>query len=266
MASTLQRFAVLDKNAAASADAGADHDGRWRRKPERARTGNEEHRYCGHKALRKIARVEVPADGSEQRYPEHDRHKNSRHLIRELLNGRLVSLRLRNQTNDLSKDRVSADFGRPHLKGAADVDRCAEHLVIRFLRHRHAFARQHRFIEARRTGDHNAVNGDLFSRPNLQNIADTHLIDRDVRFLSFSNYTRCLGAEFHQLRDRLAGLATAASLEITAKQYERCDDNAGLEVEMMLADVHSPDAVEKCSQRAERDQGVHVGGKLARLQ
>src|SRR5262245_21668630 len=83
--------------------------------------------------------------------------------------------------------------------------------------------------------------------------------------LAVADDARRLGAQFHQPFDRLAGLTAAARLAVSPEQNEFGDDGAGFEIKMLATCKHPPQAVEQGGQCAERDQGIHVGCKVASL-
>jgi hypothetical protein len=58
----LERFGVLDENAVPRGDARADHDGRRRRKPQRAGTGDDQYRHGIDERLLPVAGDAEPAE------------------------------------------------------------------------------------------------------------------------------------------------------------------------------------------------------------
>ena len=215
--------------------------------------------------MRHIAGEQIPANGRGKRNAEHHRHENPGHRVRELLDGRLVALRFGDHAHDLRQHSILADFRGAHLERARQIDGRAEYLVTGRFRDRHAFPGQHRLIDAGAALRDGAIHRDFLSGPHQQDVAGLHLLDRNVALRTALDETRGLGAEFHQLADGFAGLAPAAGLKITPKQNERRDHGPGFKIKMVAANPHAPQAVEKRRQRAERDERVHIRGKISRL-
>lgn len=93
-------------------------------------------------------------------------------------------------------------------------------------------------------------------------IADPHLLDRHVHLLTVAHYAGGLGAQAHQLTDRLAGLPLAASLQ---QLDQGDDDRRGLEVDVLSSrrDQQYHQAVQVGHGRAHRHQHVHTGHPIA---
>src|SRR5262249_6659726 len=110
-----------------------------------------------------------------------------------------------------------------------------------------------------------AVDRDFLAGSYQKDVARDDLLDRYVALLPLTDNACRFGPELDQSGDGLARLTAAARFEVAAEQDERRDNDAGLEIEMLLPAPHAPQAVEERGKRAKRDQRVHVGGEIACL-
>ena len=181
-------------------------------------------------------------------------------------------MRLLDQPHNLCQRRVGANARGPHREGALPVEGSAGHLVALALGDGHALAGEHCFIHPRFPADHLAVYGDLLPRAHEHHIAHAHRCNRDLLRLTIPEELRGLRLQTHQRLDGGAGLALRARFQPATEQDQRHDDRRGLEIQRgmccerpLLGDSHRQrvDAVAVGSGRAERNQRVHVGGKMA---
>ena len=216
---------------------------------QRAWTRNDQHGHRWNDALGEVPCGQIPAHDRQTCDAEHDRDEYPGDLIRELLNRRFVGLRVRHHLDDLRQRRVLSDFRRQHSKRAGEIDGRGEDFLAFALVDRHAFAREHGFIDARLAAQNIAINGDLLAGLDQEHVADLYVVDRRFVLLFVPNEMGGLGAEVDEFLDRLARLAAASRLEVAPKKNKRGDHCAGFEVEVRLASDHRPQA-EK--QRGER--------------
>ncbi len=112
--------------------------------------------------------------------------------------------------------------------------------------------------------DDHAVDRDLLARPDQDDIAPLHLIDRDVLLDALAHDARRLRLQAHQPPDGFAGAAVRSRLEELAQQDQGDDDRRRLEVEV-AGDQPEEDGqgVDVGHRRAHGDQHVHVGRAVA---
>ena len=137
----------------------------------------------------KASRARVTAGSGPKKYQirkvstaiaEHHRHEDAGDVVGQPLDGRLGALGLLDQADDLGERGVAADLGRLEAERAGAVEGGADDLVARALLHRDGFAGEHRLVHRRAPLEHHAVHGDLLARPDDDDVADEHLVHRDV--------------------------------------------------------------------------------------
>ena len=267
----LERLRALDEDAARRAAAGADHDRRRGREPERARAGDDEHRDERGDGVREVrlGAVDPPRDRRRGRDDEHDRNEDRRDAVDETLDRGLRSLRLLHEAHDLRERGVGADARRAEAQGPAGVDRASRDVVARALFDRDRFAGEHRLVDGGVAGDHETVGRDRLARPHDDDVADLQLVDRHVLFRSpGSPHARRLRAEREQAADRVGGVRASARLEVPADEDQRDDRRGGLVVEVLmrvetgvredLRQERRDDRDAVGGGRADDDEGVHV--------
>ena len=264
----LQRLGALDQDAVLRPQAGADHDRRRRGQPERAGAGDDEH---GDEDLEREgepeAREEPEAEGEEGDRDDH-RDEDGGDAVGERLDRRLRALGLLDEPDDLRERGVAADALGAEAEGAALVQRGAGHAVAGALLDRDALAGEHRLVHARVPLDHGAVDRHLLPGAHEHDVADRHLLDRNLDLDAVAHHDRGARRQAHQRADRLRGLAAGDRLEPLAQHDEGQQDPGGLVVELVgvIARAARPDedrdddAVEPGDAGAERDQGVHGRG------
>ena len=121
----LQSFAGTDEDAVLRPLACADHDGGGRRQAHGTGTGDDHHRTRRHEQGERDARLrakEVPDEEREHGDTEHHRHEDAGDVVGQPLDGRLRSLRLFHQPDDLGEGGVAADLGGAEVEGTGAVD------------------------------------------------------------------------------------------------------------------------------------------------
>ena len=86
----------------------------------------------------------------------------------------------RHHLDDPRQHGVAADLVGAHHQPAALVDGAADHARACGLRHRHRFAGDHGFVDARTAFGDDAIDRNLLAGPHPQAIADRDRIDRDI--------------------------------------------------------------------------------------
>ena len=114
------------------------------------------------------------------RAEERDRHEEVRHLVGEVLHGRLAALRLLDEVDDMRETRVLADFlnGDDELARLDDGARIDGRILMFHGRIR--LARNRRLVDGSRTSEHAAVDDDLLARMRRNRITRTHLLDGNL--------------------------------------------------------------------------------------
>ena len=145
----LQRLGVADEHARPRTAAGGRHDRHRRRQPERAGTGDDQHRDRRHQRIGKRRRrtEQQPADEGEHGDEHHRRHEIGRHAVGQPLDRRPAALRLGDHGDDLSQHGLGAHLLRPHDQAAIAVERAAGQAVARTLVDRQRLPGDHRFVD-----------------------------------------------------------------------------------------------------------------------
>ena len=180
LAGRLQHLRTIDENAELGAPPGADHQGRGRGQPERARAGDDQHGHRSREGAGHVAGGDQPEREDGGRQDENDRDEDGRHSIRQPLDGRLPGLRPLDQPGHLGELGVAPDPGRPHHQAPTGVDRGSDDPVARADLDRHALPRQHRLVDRRRAVLDHAIRGDLLPGPDNEAIAHDELCDRNA--------------------------------------------------------------------------------------
>ena len=93
----------------------------------------------------------------------------------------LAALRVGDQPGDLRELGVGADAGGADLEPSSDVDGRADDAVAGADLDGHGLAGQHRRVDRRRAGHHDAVGGDLLAGPHDEDVADGEFVYRNAR-------------------------------------------------------------------------------------
>ena len=218
----LERHRVLEQDAALGAQAGADHDRRRRRQPERVRAGDDDD---GDREQQRVLDVaaddDVPDDEGQRAADERDEHEPERGAVGEPLAGRLGVLRLLDELDDLRERGVRADGGRAGAQGAVLVDRRADRAGRRASsctgRLSPVTVDSSTWLSPSSTS---ASTGDLGARADEQQVADRDLGGRDLDRLAVAQDDGLGRREVEQRADRVVGAAAGAHLEPVAEQHE----------------------------------------------
>jgi hypothetical protein len=164
--------------------------------------------------------------------PSTQRHEPPRHLVDEALDRRARPLRLRDHPHDAGEHRVRPRLLDAHHQRAGLVDRAAGEHVARLLGDRQRLAGEHRFIERALAGEHHAIGGHGFARPQAQAVAGLDKLDGDILILPVRADAACgLGRERHQRPDRAGGGFARPEFQHLSEQHQRGDDGGGLEID-----------------------------------
>ena len=269
---TSSASASFDQDSVLCALARADHDRRRRCEPERAGTGDEEHRDRVQE--REHERGLRPPDE-----PDHERHdRNHDHRRDEIpgdhvgqtLDRSLRALRLLNQADDLGEHRLVADLRRLEDESAGGVDRGPDHGIALALRNGNAFARYHALVDRALAFGNDASHRDLLARAHDDEIANTNLFHWHVHVLAIAADARRAGLERHELLNGGRRPRFRPHLDQPAEKDQRDDHRRRLVVDPRLhslplqpsAEERGREAVKECRTRADPDEGVHVSGAV----
>ena len=131
--------------------------------------------------------------------------------VGQSLNGRLGTLRLLDEPDYAGEHGVASDTSRREDQPSPSVNRRAVNVIPGVLRHRGAFAGEHRLIHRGRAGLDNAVHRDSLPRPDNDPITDDYVVDRHVDMLVVPDDPRGLGLESHESLDCIRGTAVSPS-------------------------------------------------------
>ena len=145
----LQSLGVLDQNAGLSAPPDSDHDRHGRGEPERAGTGDDQHRDGRHQAVGelRLRSPDRPGDEGKERDRDHQRHKPAGHLIGKTLDRGAAALSFGDHLHDLRQHRVAPDLVGAHDEASGSVHCSADHLCAGGLDDRHRLAGHHGFVD-----------------------------------------------------------------------------------------------------------------------
>ena len=139
----LEGTRVFEEDAHGRAAADADHDRHRRREPERAGARDDEDGHGVHERMRetRLGTGEGPHDEREQRGREHRGDEDSGDAVGEPLDRRPAPLRVADELNDLSEERVASDAPGLDDEAAGSVDRSRRDRRAMHLGHRAAARR-----------------------------------------------------------------------------------------------------------------------------
>lgn len=143
----LERFAATNEQAKLGTATGGDKDGDGGGESERARAGDNKHGDSGNHRRSDAVAGKEPAEEGRDRDRDDRRHEHRRDPIRQALNGRLITLRLVHELEDLSEHRLVTGAPDPHPKRRRAVHCAPDHLVRDRFCDRHRLTGNHRLID-----------------------------------------------------------------------------------------------------------------------
>jgi hypothetical protein len=179
---------------------------------------------------------------------------------------------LTDEFDDLCQDSVGPDASGGVAEGAGLVDGGADHGVAGGLGGGYGFTGHHRLIDRRTPFQDGAVDGQLLSGPDDDDVADQDVADVDIGFVAVADDACRPGLQADQAADGFSGAGFRSRLKQPAEDDQRDDDADGLEVQ--LADIGREQgredghhhAVAVGGDRAQGDQGVHLSGAVGQCQ
>ena len=156
---------------------------------------------------------EIPDQEGDDRNHHNGRNEPGGDLVGQRLDRCARPLGVGHHPDDLRQHRVAADPLGTHQQAPRAVHGCSGDLVPRDLLDRHRLAADHRFIDGTATLDNDAVNRDLFARPDAQHVVHMDMLERDVLLYVSAHTARGLRSKAQQRPDRLAGRRSRAKLK-----------------------------------------------------
>ena len=265
----LQRFALAEEHAQLGTAAGAHHDRGRCGQPHGARAGDDQHRDgVDQRESERGRRAEPhPCPEGENRCHKHRRHEIHRHLVDQRLDWQLRPLRFFHHADDLRQNGVAADSRRTDGECAFLVHRSGHDLAAVLLGDGDRFSRDHRFIDIAFAFDEFAIHRNAIAGTNLDDISRQDGVDRQFDRLIVPTHPCHFGLKPDKTLDRLGGASLGASLQQPAEQDESDDNSGGLKVDVDGSVGQEPrregrhERIAIGCHGADRDQGVHVGGK-----
>jgi len=230
----LQRLAALDQDAAFGAAPGRHHDRGGCGQAQRAGAGDDQHGHEIHHRERKRSKC----------YPHQERHRGDGQYahgeiaadhIRQPRHGRARTLRLPYQLDHLLQDGGPPYLARLKPQASGTIDRAAINPVAGLLIHRHAFAREHGFVDGRGAFADRAIHRDLLAGADHYQVAHQHLLDRNIPLGAIAQHARGLGLQLAQMPDGFRGLSAGARLQHPAEQNQGDDHGGGFVINLMSA-------------------------------
>jgi len=216
------------------AESRPDHDGRRRRETEGAWTRDDEDgdEVQERPAEGRVRNEEVP-DGEGDRPDRKDRrHENGGNAVGDPLDRRLRSLGVRNHPHDLRERRLRPDPRRAETQRPVQIDRRGEDRFPRLLRHGHALAGQHGFIDTGGAGDDSAVGWNAFARPDNHQVLRENPLDREFRLDAVPHDAGRLRRQVQQFADRQRRPPLRFGLQQPAEDDERHDERSAVIVDV----------------------------------
>ena len=160
-----------------------------------------------------------------------ERHEPAGDDVGDALDRRAAPLGGGHHVDDLREHVSRPTFFGTHLKRAGLVHRAADHRVADALLDRHRLAGEHRFVDRARAFGDLAVDGNLLARPDAQDVADLHLVERDFVVHAVADDAGRRRRERQEFADRGAGAAAGTQFQHLAQQHQRRDHRGRLEVD-----------------------------------
>src|SRR5688572_24390033 len=186
LAKHFDRFGIFKQHTGMRAFPGCDHDRHRRRKTQRTRTGDDQHRDRVDNPV-SHARLGTdcgPHSERDNRNENHNGNEVTRNYVRKPLNRRATTLRLRDHLHDLRQQRFRTDAFRLHDERARAVYRRANHTIAYLFLDRNRLTAHHRLVNRTASLQHDPVNWNLLARPHAQVIAFHYVTERHVFFSS----------------------------------------------------------------------------------
>ena len=259
-----QRFRVLDQDAVARGDAGADHDRCRRCQAQRAGAGNDQHRDRVQQRLLPVAAGESPAQQGHQRDDQHHRHKHLAHLIHQTLDRCFGSLRVFHHADDARQRGFRTHRQGFHQQQTVAIHRTAGDMRIRALAERQALAGDERFVHLAVAFAHRAIHSDALAGAHHDQVADAHGGQRDFDIHAITAHPRGIRAQRLQRADGSGGFALGAGFQPLAQQHQRDDYGGCLEIQVrhgvggMRQQQINRQSIRR--RRPQRHQQIHVAG------
>ncbi len=186
----MQGVGITHQHAGFCGPANARDNRHWRRQPQCARTGDDQHRGSDHQGVDNLRRraKEVPDSGAEQGNTHHHRHENSGNFIRQLADLRLAALGLAHHADDARQRSVAADGTGAEQHAAILHHRTGVDALPGAFLLRHRLAGEHGFVKPGFALGYVAVHRHAIAGRQAQDHPCLNLGQRQVLFTVFRDY------------------------------------------------------------------------------
>jgi hypothetical protein len=231
----LERGAARKQHAAREQRAARAREHDRRRQGERARAGDDQHRHRDPG----VAPVEPCRGGDQHDHPG----EMPRDALRGIDQARLAGCAALGQTRDRRGARIRAGAGYAHGQRLLEVDRAADQLVARALRHRTRLAGEQRLVCSGDAFEHHAVGGNA-------------LAGRDANGFSSGENFFLLHAQ--QRIERPGRAALRLGVQVARAEQQEGEHADRVEVDLALPRQRRPGAGGEAEAQAERDRRVEA--------
>ena len=231
-ASPFQHLGVADQKTAPRRDASRGHDRGRRRKAERARAGDDEHRDRVHGRRFGAGPRDQPAGERHKRNDDHHRHEHRADPVGEALHGGFRRLRALDHADDAGERGFRAPRRHVDDKPAIEVQTPGNDFPGGGLVDRRALARDERLINAGRPLDDDPISRQALAGADQDALAFRQFLNRDFGFNAVPDDAGGRRREPFEGRQGGHGLARRPLLQPFAEQHEGDDDGGALEVEV----------------------------------
>ncbi len=227
----LEGFCILDQDAMAGRNAGANHDGGRRCQAQGTGAGDHQHGDGVNQGLRPVAVINAPADQGQHGDGDNRRHKNGGDTVDQALHRRLARLRVLHGFDDTRQCRLGADRPDPGDQHPFPIERAADQRRTWRLRYRQILSSDHRLVDMAVALKQFGVHRNAFARPDRDLVADPQQIDGDFLLDAIGAQPCAFRAQRLQGPDRFRGLAARPRLKPLAKAHQHDDHGPRLEIQ-----------------------------------
>lgn len=156
-----------------------------RRQSKCAGARNYEDSNSRNEPLNRISCISPHCEGHD-RNNKHNRHKNTRHFIYEMLDRRFGRLCLLYQCNNMCKHSLLSRRGCLHLDKAVRIHGSSDHTITHLFVRRQWLSCNHRLIQCTKSFYNHTIHRHFGSWLDMNNISHDHLLYRNLHYLSSS--------------------------------------------------------------------------------
>ncbi len=230
----LQGVALAEQDAHLGRPTGPNHDRGRRGQAHCTGAGDDQHGHACHQGEAKGGvRAKGKPNGNCQN--GNDYHRWNEPLgdpVDHALNGQLGALSLLDHLNDLRQHRIAADFLCPEGQRPGAIDSCPDNFRTFSLFNRHRFPGDHALINIGRAGQHDPVDGNLFARTHMNDIAHNDILDGAFNDRAIPFHPCGFGLQADELANGLTGAALRARLQQTTQKDQHDNDGSCLVIDI----------------------------------